>query len=81
MSTFEIQANVPIPQSGRATRYPFRAMEVGESFLVPVTPMDDRKLVRIRLNSAAVAAGRRLKRKFVTRAVPEEHGYRCWRDK
>ena len=35
--TFEIASNIPIPnpQKGRRAKYPWRVMEVGDSFFVP----------------------------------------------
>ena len=65
---FIIEKDRPI--SGRRTRYPFGAMEVGDSFFVPETAA---KLVR----SAATKFGQRRDRQFLTRRV--DGGLRVWR--
>jgi hypothetical protein len=64
-----IEKGIPVPLPGRATRYPWDLLEVGDSFLVTE-----------RLKSARVGACIRNKgseKKFVSRSV--EGGLRIWR--
>jgi hypothetical protein len=78
---FEVIAGVPIP--GRkceakygSLRYPFKAMKVGDSFLVPVEEEGKHKLQRL-LSSAARNFGKPKGLKYVTRQLDE--GVRVWR--
>ncbi len=69
MSKFVIEKDIPAPK-GRNTKYPFDDMEIGDSFVAPNT-------ARSNLSAAASAAGRKLRRKFVT--ADTENGPRVWR--
>jgi hypothetical protein len=75
MADYTIEKGVPIspqkrPGAGRKSKYPFRDMEVGDSFMEPgVAPKAAR--------CAACRSGRRLNKKFMTRTV--EGGVRVWR--
>ena len=74
--SFKIEPNVPVAPrgggKGRAAKYPFRDMKVGDSFLV--NGADPRKVI-----GAACAYVRASKSgwKFTTRKTPD--GHRCWR--
>ena len=75
---FEIRKDIPIPTATREgftkpSKYPFRDMEVGDMFFVANAKKS--------FSSLASAAGKRLGRKFSTRAVTqgEETGIGCWR--
>lgn len=65
----KIDKNVPMP--GAANKYPFRDMEVGDSFLV------DGDAVKTR--GAATAWGKVNNKRFSLKNTAE--GYRCWRIK
>ena len=69
-----IPAYVPGPPVGSAPKYPWRTMEVGDSFFVG--HMDSQQV-----SSGAAAAGRKLSRRFVTRRLIEDGiaGIRVWR--
>ena len=69
---FEIEKGVPLPE-GRETGfvYPFRLMEIGDSFVVA----DEDKLKSAR--AAAYAYSRRSGHKFACRRV--DKGWRFWR--
>lgn len=77
---FEIESNVPIPavrSSGRAPKYPFRALQVGHSFFEP-------NLEEVpRLQRAAAAYAKRAGIKLLTRRMPDPEtgkvGLRVWR--
>ena len=75
---FEIQKNVPIPESrgrhGRPNNYPFVDMEVGDSFAVAVGPEKTIASVQRQLRSVAVSFARRNAsyQKYVTRALVED---------
>lgn len=70
-----IDKDVPLPQDAHAqyrtnAKYPWKTMEVGDSFEVP----------NLKVTSAgpmASMAGKRLGRKFTARATP--NGSRIWR--
>ena len=70
---YEIEKNIP---TVRAYKYPFRDMEIGDSFLVPC--VDDRaaKIDRSKISGAAWYLR---PKKFSTRRV--EGGIRVWRVK
>lgn len=92
-ANFTISNNIPVPvkriaatRSGRKARYPFDALEVGQSFFVPnaclsKTSRKDGQIVF----SAVPARKRHPDRKFICRAVVEAHdgaevaGVRVWR--
>jgi hypothetical protein len=71
---FQIEKGVPIPprRGGGESIYPFDAMEVGDSFLVPNGTKSTKAL-----HSAAQTAKKRLGRSFAVRAVA--NGTRVWR--
>lgn len=69
----QIDKGVPVP-TDNYFRYPFRRMEVGDSFFVPFVPK--------RVQSAAAYFTRRNPQyRFCTRTVKEKgvNGVRCWR--
>lgn len=71
---YEVDKAVPLPTNasgGRPHKYPFREMEVGDSFLVE--PLDGDKL-RNYASQFSRAKGAR----FVTRKQPDG-SVRCWR--
>jgi len=71
---FQIEKGIEIPVLTRNTepKYPFKSMEIGDSFFVPCTE-DDAKKVRNSISSSARSA----KVKHVTRIA--EGGLRVWR--
>jgi len=66
-----IEKNVPIPaaRNGKPVLYPFKAMQVGDSFFYE----GKRSIIAV----AASKAGKKLNSKFLVRA--ENGGYRVWR--
>lgn len=66
---YKIEKGVTVPE-GKERKYPFRAMEVGDSFFVPGGD-------RNRVGSSATMAGKRTARKFMLRCV--DGGVRVWR--
>lgn len=73
---FEIQKNVPIPAvhktGGPTVKYPFRAMEVGDSFTAEVSAAEAKQIQR-----AATSFSRRNGVKFTTRRTAS--GVGVWR--
>jgi len=68
-----IESGVPAPTSNRRTfaqKYPWRELEVGQSFLEPATCFRT-------MQAGASLAGKRLGKKFVARIV--DGGVRVWR--
>lgn len=75
MSEIKIESNIPIEASytnGRPEKYPWRKMEVGDSFFVSSDTMDLK-----RASTYAWEAGRRTGCKFACRR--QEDGIRIWR--
>ncbi len=73
-NAIRIEAGVAMPEawaSKGTSKYPFKDMKVGDSFLVPEGTS------RGAIQSAAYYAGNTLSAKFVVRVTPE--GLRCWR--
>ena len=68
---YKIEKNVPMPTGMKLTKYPWKEMEVGDSFVVA-----DDKVVRIR--SATQAHNNTHEEKFVVRKG-HDGIYRCWR--
>ncbi len=69
MTESKIQKGVPIPTSKIAKRYPFKDMEVGDSFLTDAPQQW--------ASAAAIVHGKRVGQKFTTRV--ENGGTRVWR--
>ena len=79
---FQIESGVEIPpqsQPLRKTKYPFNRLNVGDSFVFPVSTDEDREAIQNRLQSAAANWGRSRGMRFVTRRVTQ--GIRVWRVK
>lgn len=75
MRKYKIEKGVPILET-RGTRteeYPFRDLEIGDSFLIPSPSSKEKQSIL----SQAYNRGKKLNRRFVTRTVPE--GLRVWR--
>lgn len=71
--TYEIEKGVPLPtdkRGGRYSAYPWKAMAVGDSFVVPRAKNQP-------LGGMVREATKRLNMKFTTRRV--EGGIRIWR--
>lgn len=77
--TFTIEKGIPPPEDKPKTRnkYPFKEMEIGDSFFVQTSDDEDERTVRNKIGTAARGAKWRTGMKFVTRAV--EGGVRVWR--
>lgn len=58
---------------GRRGKFPFPALEVGQSFFVPCSSAVEKNAIRV----SARYYGHKLRRKFITRSV--ENGVRVWR--
>jgi hypothetical protein len=79
--SFTIEKNVPIPAStaGRGPIYPFAAMGVGDSFLVPVAVEAAAKRASGLSRAASAHAKKTEGRKYTVRKVKDEGGVRVWR--
>lgn len=88
-NAFIIRRGLPIPTChppGRAARYPFAGMTIGDCFDVFVASEQSRKgepltpiTVQSRLATAARSYARKSGGKFVTRQIPTEGVVRIWR--
>ena len=85
---FKIDKNIPLPPHKRAGgktpkgKYPFRKMQIGDSFLYPEPENNRAERLRIGaliINSARSSGIATKKMKFTTRRVKD--GIRCWRIK
>lgn len=71
---YRIEKNIPIPPSKGPSKYPFKDLEIGDSFKVYDEENGSRKI-----QMYACVMGRRLDKKFVTR---KNNGFvRIWRVK
>jgi len=61
----------------RHSKYPFADMKKGESFLLPVDNVNDRKQC-LRVQVPVLTAAAKLGYKIVTRKRPKEKGLRVW---
>ena len=77
MSDFPIEKDIPLPTTGRRVKYPFKDMEVGDSFFVPPEGHFGGEPLRKRINQNAYQNGRKIGMKFITRV--EKRGVRVWR--
>ena len=81
--TIQIEKDVPLPPEGmgRPAKYPFRDMEIGDSFSVPLTGVrqDGQDIAATRLRSRASSAAKEIGRKFAVRTDNENNVVRCWR--
>lgn len=74
MSDFKIDKKIPYPEipSSYRNRYPFRSMNVGDSFALGTDEL-------LHVRTASAWFGRRNDMKFSTRK--HDGAYRCWRIK
>ena len=68
--SIEIEKNIPLPPEKKRNLYPYKVMEVEESFFVPAGKMQI-------VCNANYRAGKQLGRKFIARV--ENEGVRVWR--
>ena len=81
---FKIEKNIPLVRkkpSRNRTKYPFREMKIGDSFLYPEKTGESkmRKAISLRISAAKYSAKTIKKMKLSIREVKE--GVRCWRRK
>jgi hypothetical protein len=78
---FVIEDSVPLPASwnnGRPEKYPWRSLEMGQSFLVPYDTGKTKAEMAKKISNRAFDAQKRLGgRKFSVRSTDE--GVRVWR--
>ena len=84
----EIQKGVAIPEAEAKTRknakYPFKAMEVGDSFVAPLKKDEDVEKAMVKVNANARRYGKDLGATFETRVVKDGgkvQGIGVWRTK
>lgn len=72
-SDYKIESNITMPKPHNLHRgkYPWREMQIGDSFLVGPEVMEPT------IRAGASLAGKRHGREFAVRRTPE--GLRCWR--
>ena len=84
---FEIEKDVPIPEKANLqTKYPFRDLEVGDSFFVPFSESGQEEGAKTTpqkyLVSTILQASRRFKKngeQYTCRSDRKNKGVRCWR--
>lgn len=67
---YEIERGIPVPPEDMPRMFPFKFMDVGDSFFVSDRPA---KTVRV----AATKAGKQYGHKYVVKVA--DSGVRCWR--
>ena len=70
----------PVPKGARSAKYPFADMEIGDAFDVPLSGgkhITGSDMSRVRVQSSAIGAGKRLGMKFSIRQLPDK--IRVWR--
>lgn len=77
MSATVATQRIPVPKPSTGSRYPWRTMRVGESFLIPALTVERVKSAHAQVASAA----RRTGRHFTARRIHAEGGVRVWRRK
>ena len=76
----KIDKGVPIPPPFiGVARYPWRTMEIGDSFLYPLRPGKEMQALRRDASAHAASTGKRIGRKFRLRTLEGEAGVRVWR--
>lgn len=68
----KVEHDVPLPLPFSLSRYPWREMQVGDSFLFPANVINPYQCARV-WSSSVVCPGR----KYIARKTDE--GIRCWR--
>lgn len=88
MSEIRLESGVPIPavpRTGRAPRYPFLAMEVGQSFFIPGASTNTIHSALGRFMKSPEGKDRKYVSRSMTEVVPaeadkgEQDGVRVWR--
>lgn len=79
--SYPVESGVPLPESpharGRQPIYPWRDLNVGESFFVPCKEGEGPRILIRRITPTAYKAGRKLGKTFTSRSMPD--GVRVWR--
>ena len=82
----KLERGIDLPQAkGKKTLYPFRVMQVGESFVVRIADelntdaLRNKSLITMQRKMSAIStmAGKRMGMKFQTRKI--DNGIRVWR--
>ena len=83
LGLFKVEKGFALPQDagGRAPKYPFAQMKVGDSFLAPVPEGEPAILVQKRVLRAANAFKTRHQSRAVFTTRQTDEGIRCWRTK
>lgn len=71
---YTLRSDIPVPAVNTRQKYPFPFMEIGHSFIVPADdPASHRRSGgSCSAASSAYGYGRRHKRKFITRRLPDD---------
>lgn len=76
---YKVESGIPMPsRKAHNAKFPFKEMQVGDSFLVPFDG-EDEGTVRSRIASNCTHQKRRIGRQYATRKV--DGGIRVWRVK
>ena len=83
-NTYVIEPDIPLPLRGRPPVYPFRTMEIGDSFLVDIPSGETAGVVQNRLASAARSFQRKSGQPLqvatrIDRSDANRKRVRCWR--
>lgn len=80
-TAIKVDKGVPVPEKmGRnGTVYPFRTMEIGDSFQVKLADTDAKHLIDLRSRISACGRSALGVGAVVTRTLPDRSGIRVWR--
>lgn len=83
MSSFVIEKNVPKPDKrlGVASKYPFKLMEIGDSFVVSLAETDSENIERLQARLAASGRDFLGRGGVSTRIADDRLSVRVWRVK
>lgn len=81
INEFKIEKDIPFPQQSKELKYPFKTMEIGDSFFVPCKGLDEQKKIQCSILSRANYFKLRLNLnvKFTSSVI--KGGVRIWRIK
>lgn len=82
-TTYRIESAIPIPKQAGRSRYPWRSLQISQSFFVQAIDRDDVRRIRDSLSSCRRNAQRSTGRVFVLREICQNdvRGIRVWRTK
>ena len=79
MEEVKIDKDIPVPYKQRVNKYPFKDMEVGDSFFIAVDIEESPRKKQQQFSGLCVYYSKRFNKKFLSRTT--KGGIRIWRVK